>query len=212
MTTGSPGGVPLRTESHFRGDFMFDYLELSTGRERDAVSAVARRLKASPVAPVAVFAPLLGYPSNTVLALFPALEADDALPATRVEGAVSALRTRLAPTARPAADATPAAGGVYVHNWFNIDAGAVEEFVDLSVEAWPDFESRFDARIFGLFLAEESDIDRSQGARRLLLMTRYGDLGVWQASRDPTTEAMKIFARRRELTRASLARSCLLIP
>lgn len=43
-------------------------------------------------------------------------------------------------------------------------------------------------------------------------MTRYKDLGEWQASRDPTSEAMKIFARRRELTRVSLARSCLLIP
>lgn len=191
---------------------MYDYLEFSTGRERDAVQVVARRLRASPVAPVAVFSPLLGYPSNTVLALFPALEGDAALAVTRVEGAASALRTRVFPTARPAEGAVPNAGGVYVHNWFNIDAGAVEEFVSLSVEAWPDFESRFEARIFGLFLAEESEVDRGQGARRLLLMTRYADLGVWQASRDPTTEAMQIFARRRELTRVSLARSCLLIP
>ena len=191
---------------------MYDYLELTTGRERDAVQQAARALKAAPVAPVAVFSPLLGYPSNTVLALFPALEGDAALAATRAEGAVSALRTRLSATARPAAGASPLAGGVYVHNWFNIDATAVDEFVTLSTEAWPDFESRFDARIFGLFLAEESDVDRSQGARRLLLMTRYRDLGEWQASRDPTTEAMKIFARRRELTRVSLARSCLLVP
>ena len=28
---------------------------------------------------------------------------------------------------------------------------------------------------------------------RLLLITRYGDHGVWEASRDPTTEAMQIF-------------------
>jgi len=103
-------------------------------------------------------------------------------------------------------------GGVYVHNWFHIDADAVEAFVALSVEAWPDFETRFEARIFGLFLAEASETDLGQGARRLLLMTRYRDLGEWQASRDPTTEAMKTFARRRELTRVSLARSCLLIP
>ena len=190
---------------------MYDYLELSVGRERDAVQRTAHRLMASPVAPVAVFSPLLGYPSNTVLALFPTLEGDAALAVTRSDGVVSALRTRLSPTARPREDARPHAGGVYVHNWFNIDAGSVEEFVALSVDAWADFESRFDARIFGLFLAEESDIDRSQDARRLLLMTRYADLGVWQASRDPTTEAMKIFARRRELTRVSLARSCLLI-
>lgn len=191
---------------------MYDYVELTLGRERDAVARTAQALRRAPAPPIAVFSPLLGYPSNTVLALFPALAGEAALAATRAEGVVSALRTRLAPTARPSAGAAPLPGGVYVHNWFNIDAPAADEFVSLSVEAWPDFESRFDARIFGLFLAEESDLDRSQGARRLLLMTRYRDLGEWQASRDPTTEAMKVFARRRELTRVSLARSCLLIP
>ena len=191
---------------------MYDYFEFGVGREREAVSAAAARLKACAVPPVAVFSPLLGYASNTVLALFPALEAGEALAVARTDGAVSALRTRLSATARPAAGATPLPGGVYVHNWFHIDADAVEAFVALSVEAWPDFEGRFEARIFGLFLAEASETDLSQGARRLLLMTRYRDLGEWQASRDPTTEAMKTFARRRELTRVSLARSCLLIP
>lgn len=191
---------------------MYDYVELSVGRERDAVASAARRLKAAPVAPVAVFSPLLGYPSNTVLALFPALEGDAAVAVTRAHGVESALRTRLVATARPTEGAVPKAGGVYVHNWFNIDAGSAHDFVALSQEAWPDFEARFAARIYGLFLAEESDIDRSQDARRLLLMTRYADLGVWQESRDPTTEAMQIFARRRELTRVSLARSCLLVP
>jgi hypothetical protein len=161
---------------------------------------------------VAVFSPLLGYPSNTVLALFPALEAEAAQTLARTEGVVSTVRTRLSATARPVAGAAPVPGGVYVHNWFHIDADAAEAFVALSVEAWPDFESRFEARIFGLFLAEASETDLGLGARRLLLMTRYRDLGEWQASRDPTTEAMKTFARRRELTRVSLARSCLLIP
>jgi hypothetical protein len=191
---------------------MYDYLEFGVGREREAVALTAGRLKASAVQPVAVFSPLLGYASNTVLALFPALEAEAALAVARTEGAVSVQRTRLSATARPVAGAAPVPGGVYVHNWFHIDADAVEAFVDFSVEAWPDFETRFEARIFGLFLAEASETDLGQGARRLLLMTRYRDLGEWQASRDPTTEAMKTFAQRRELTRVSLARSCLLIP
>ena len=191
---------------------MYDYLELGVGREREAVALTAARLKASAVLPVAVFSPLLGYPSNTVLALFPALEAEAAQTVARTEGVVSSVRTRLSATARPVAGAAPVPGGVYVHNWFHIDADAAEAFVALSVEAWPDFETRFEARIFGLFLAEVSETDLGLGARRLLLMTRYRDLGEWQASRDPTTEAMKTFARRRELTRVSLARSCLLIP
>ncbi|HEX5263565.1 MAG TPA: hypothetical protein VFW13_08560, partial [Phenylobacterium sp.] len=82
----------------------------------------------------------------------------------------------------------------------------------LSAEAWPDFETRFEARIFGLFAADPSKDDLLEGARRLLLMTRYTDLGEWQKSRDPTSEAMKVFVRRRELTRVSLARACVLVP
>ena len=86
------------------------------------------------------------------------------------------------------------------------------EFLKLSVEAWVDFEARFETQVFGLFAAEPSDEDIRDGARRLLLMTRYRDLAEWQKSRDPTTEAMKVFARRRELTRSSLARACVLVP
>ena len=119
---------------------------------------------------------------------------------------------RLTPTLRPTQDAPPEIGGIYVHNWFTIDGDAAEEFVRLSGEAWPDFEARFETQIYGLFLAEASDADRRDGARRLLLMTRYRDLGEWQVSRDPTSEAMKVFLRRRELTRVSLARACVLMP
>jgi hypothetical protein len=43
-------------------------------------------------------------------------------------------------------------------------------------------------------------------------MTRYRDLGEWQVSRDPTSEAMQVFMRRRELTRVSLARACTVMP
>ncbi|HEX5380321.1 MAG TPA: hypothetical protein VFW47_17215 [Phenylobacterium sp.] len=127
-------------------------------------------------------------------------------------GVVSGDHHNLSPTLRPADGAAPPAGGTYVHNWFTIDGGAADEFVRLSGEAWPDFEARFETRIFGLFLAEESPQDRASGARRLLLMTQYRDLGEWQTSRDPTSDAMAVFLRRRELTRVSLARACLLMP
>ena len=113
---------------------------------------------------------------------------------------------------RPKDGATPPPGGIYVHNCFTVDAQAFDEFVKLSGDAWPDFETRFEARIFGLFAADPSKDDLLEGARRLLLMTRYTDLGEWQRSRDPTSEAMKVFARRRELTRVSLARACVLVP
>ena len=94
----------------------------------------------------------------------------------------------------------------------NIDGAAFDEFVQLSGAAWGDFETHFGARIYGLFAVEPQAAEIAAGARLLLLMTRYDDLSEWQRSRDPSTEAMKIVARRRELTRVSLARACVLIP
>jgi hypothetical protein len=118
---------------------------------------------------------------------------------------------KLTPTVRPALDALPMPGGIHVHRWFHIQANAMAEFVALSTEGWADFETRFDARIYGLLSAERSDADLEAGVLRMLLLTRYGDHGVWETSRDPSTEAMKAFARRQALTRTSAAASSLLI-
>ncbi len=180
----------------------YEYFQLRLGRERTAHKALADDLYARP-AVVAVFAPLLGFASNEALVLA-RTGTDLGLGAAQVD--------RLTPTLRPTADVAPQPGGIYVHNWFTIDGGAVDEFVRLSGEAWPDFEARFETKIYGLFLAAESEADRADAARRLLLMTRYRDLGEWQTSRDPTTDAMAVFLRRRELTRVSLARSCVVMP
>lgn len=179
----------------------YDYFQLTLGRERSAQRDLAERLYARPEV-VAVFSPLLGFASNEALVLVRA----------GADLGLDAAPERLSPTLRPVGDAAPEPGGIYVHNWFTIDGEAVEEFVRLSGEAWPMFEGRFETRIHGLFLARESAADRAEGARRLLLMTRYRDLGEWQVSRDPTSDAMAVFMRRRELTRVSLARSCLLMP
>lgn len=180
----------------------YDYFQLRLGRERTAQKALADRLHAAPET-VAVFAPLLGFASNEALVL--------ARAGAKLDLAAHSI-DRLTPTLRPTQDAPPESGGIYVHNWFTIDGEAVDEFVRLSGEAWPDFERRFETKIYGLFLAAESEADRVEGARRLLLMTRYRDLGEWQVSRDPTSEAMQVFLRRRELTRVSLARACTVMP
>jgi hypothetical protein len=190
---------------------VYQYFELHLGRERTAQATLAKAVYgALGDKAVAVFAPVLGFASDQALVLIDGEASADAV--LKGSGVVSAQRRRLTPTIRPTPGAQPMAGGVYVHNWFTIDGSGFDEFVKLSGDAWPDFESKFDARIYGLFAAEASPDDMQQGQRRLLLMTRYRDLGEWQKSRDPTTEAMKIFARRRELTRVSLARSCSLIP
>jgi hypothetical protein len=103
-------------------------------------------------------------------------------------------------------------GGIYVHRWFEVQGDSVDEFVELSSAGWQTFETLFDARIFGLFRAEASADDRAAGVARLLLMTRYATHGVWEDSRDPSTEAMQIFARRQQLTRRSWAASTRLVP
>jgi hypothetical protein len=188
----------------------FDYFELHLGRERTAQQALAAQVRGQfGEAVVAVFAPLLGFASNQALVLAQSL--DDGGAVLQAPGVVAGERHRLSTTLRPSAGATPPPGGIYVHNWFTVDGDALDEFVKLSGEAWPDFEHRFEARIFGLFAAEPTAEDAAQGARRLLLMTRYRDLGEWQTSRDPTTAAMQVFLRRRELTRVSLARACVLM-
>jgi hypothetical protein len=190
---------------------IYNYYELRVGRERNAQRALADQVYASGGTGVlGVFAPLLGYASNEALVLTDQRATSDAV--LMGSGVAAAEWTRMSPTLRPHQNARPEPGGVYVHNWFTIDGQAFDEFVQLSGAAWPDFEARFAAKIYGLFAVEPQAAETAAGARRLLLMTRYKDLGEWQASRDPTTEAMKIFARRRELTRVSLARACLLMP
>lgn len=121
-------------------------------------------------------------------------------------------RVALTPTARPAPADRPAPGGIYVHRWFVVETKGVAEFVALSVEGWRDFEARFDTKILGLFAAERSMNDRQTGITRLLLITRYGSHGVWEASRDPSTAAMAAFAKRQALTRDSWAASTVLVP
>jgi hypothetical protein len=117
----------------------------------------------------------------------------------------------LRPTVRPKADAALAAGGVYVHRWFEVSRASVAEFIDLSTQAWPGFEGQFDARIFGLFELTSEWEGAPADSRHLLLVTRYASHGVWEDSRDPTTEAMQTFARRAQLTLSTRAASSLLI-
>ncbi len=53
---------------------------------------------------------------------------------TTIPGVSVLSRDKLAATARPAPDATPHPGGIYVHRWFVIDAAGQDEFVALSVQ------------------------------------------------------------------------------
>lgn len=190
---------------------IYNYYEVRVGRERNAQRALADQVyQAGGEGVLGVFAPLLGYASNEALVLTDGRATSDAV--LKGTGVASAEWRRMSPTLRPHEGARPEPGGVYVHNWFTIDADRFDEFVRLSGAAWPDFEERFQARIYGLFAVEPQAGEIAAGARLLLLMTRYKDLGEWQTSRDPTSDAMQHFLRRRELTRVSLARACVLLP
>lgn len=164
-----------------------------------------------------VFQPQLGFISNEVVVM---TSGGDVGAALGQMGDVRSVETNLlTPTLRPVEtaplyrDGWPK-GGIYVHRWFVVEADGVDEFVNLSGEAWASFEVSFDAQIAGLFQAARSLEDEAAGVVRLLLLTRYGSHGVWEASRSEAAdpEAWKRFLRRHALTRETVGRSALLVP
>ena len=185
----------------------FDYASLILARVPTPHQTLATHLRASSAKVVGQFAPQLGWANNQAVVLLRsgggALEAPSLI--------VSVTLDPLTPTLRPTDDAIPQPGGIYVHRWFEVDAGAADEFIELSGQGWKRFEAQFDTKIFGLFRAAPSPADSEANLQRLLLITRYADHGVWEASRDPTSEAMQIFARRQQLTRRTWAASTLLV-
>jgi|SRR5215831_6102855 len=185
----------------------YDYLFVTLGpvpTPHQSLAVALRGLTGASV--VGQFAPMLGWKTNEAAVLL-RRPADESAPGDLGPLVVAYSSERLQPTIRPGDGDRLLAGGIYVHRWFEVEAAAAEEFVNLSGQGWRRFETQFDARIFGLFRAEPSRRDAAEGLARLLLITRYADHGVWEASRDPTSEAMQIFARRQRLTRRSWAAS-----
>ncbi len=82
-------------------------------------------------------------------------------------------------TVRPTDDAPPSYEGVYVFRWFDVPAADWQPFCDLSEAAWPNMEEAFDVNICGFFRSREVTAPNS----KTLLLTRYADLSVWEASR-----------------------------
>ena len=190
----------------------YDYALLTLARAPTPHQALAAYLSESVTGLVGQFAPQLGWANNEAAVLLRVAPEAEPGELTVPNLITQVRRERLTPTLRPADESLPRPGGVYVHRWFEVDAGAADEFVELSGRGWERFEAKFDTQIFGLFRAEISSPDAAAGIERLLLLTRYADHAVWEASRDPTSEAMRIFARRQQLTRRSWAASTLLVP
>lgn len=161
--------------------------------------------------PLGLFASQLGWAATEAAVLVedgngPTRDAAEALAQSP---ALTVIQSRvMRPTLRPSPGARLPAGGVWVHRTFEIRTENLQTFVELSGEGWRDFEHRFDARVFGLF--EVIEPRRDPAVIELLLLTRYGSHGIWEDSRDPSTEAMQTFARRAALTLRTRAASSLL--
>jgi hypothetical protein len=203
---------------------MYDYLFLDFDAAPGAAPARAfadhvraAGLDAAGGAPLALFTPQIGWSANQAALLVAwspqAAGREAAMDAlAKAPGVRKAERSRLEPTARPAAGDRPKPGGIYVHRWFVIATDDLAEFVTLSTTGWRDFEARFDTNIYGLFTAGQTAADKAADETRLLLLTRYRDHGVWEESRNPATDAMAAFQRRRPLTRDTWNDSTLMIP
>jgi hypothetical protein len=87
--------------------------------------------------------------------------------------------TLLKAMVRPLTDAAPVYEGVYVFRWFDVAEAEWQDFCDLSNAAWPNMESVFDVNICGFW----KSLDTQPPASKTLLLTRYADLSVWEASR-----------------------------
>lgn len=111
---------------------------------------------------------------------------------------------RLVATLRPDDPTPPVRSGVYAFRFFSIAESDWTEFADLSARAWPGFESGYDTRICGFFRS----LDVRSPDARVLLLTRYASLAVWEASRADVGRPE--FQRRQKLTRATIV--CTAVP
>lgn len=120
---------------------------------------------------------------------------------------VNAERILLQATVRPLTDAAPTYEGIYVFCWFDVAEAEWQDFCDLSNAAWPNMESVFDVNICGFW----KSLDTQPPASKTLLLTRYADLSVWEASRwwnTPVAAAdasMNRFKARNEMIDATIA-------
>jgi hypothetical protein len=153
----------------------------------------------------------LGLPRDEGIALTAWRNEAAARAAPAVDGGES---TILQATLRPTTDEPPSYPGVYVFRWFDLASADVGSFLELSAKAWPNMESVFDVNVCGFW--RSLDVDEP-GARGLLL-TRYADLSVWEASRwwsNKSADAkvsMTSFKRRSDVVTSTVAYAMMPFP
>ena len=108
---------------------------------------------------------------------------------------------QLAPTVRPTEHTARSRAGIYVFRWFDVLNRDVDQIVKLSDEAWVPFEGGFESEVQGLF----AEKDRRPEQGKMLLLTWYRDLTVWENSRKFPPEAKERFLKRHDLTVETIA-------
>ena len=195
----------------------YDYLSYTLGRGRAAWTefvnhfrnGVGPKLSGGGAELLGLFSPQLGFASNEAVVLVRRDAAVRELPSALLaaDKATAVKHDRLSPTVRPKDEDHLRNGGIYVHRWFTIDGDRSPDFVDLSNRAWIGFEGSYDTEIFGLFRADPSREDQTEGAARFLLLTWYKNHAVWEASREQPQDPKSLFAQRHQLTRTTVGRS-----
>ncbi len=158
----------------------------------------------------------LGANEGVLITAWPdlaSLDTSGQLATEGIEELVDQTAERLVATVRPESPEPAAANGVYAHRWFDLAEANWPEFLQLSEAAWPDFESTYGARILGFFRS----LDVAPPRARVLLLTFYPSLAVWEQSRgegdtSPTARSLRQrFGRRHELTDSTIVRTTRLL-
>ena len=150
-----------------------------------------------------------------VMTVWPAHTDPDEFASAGIPSVMESNIERLVATVRPTSAEPPIDDGIYAHRWFETSEQHWSEFVELSQAAWPDFEGGFPGtRIVGLWRS----LDTPPPTVRVLLITRYPTLAVWERSRPyeaervpGVDEARRKFMRRAELTERTVVRIARLI-
>jgi hypothetical protein len=85
------------------------------------------------------------------------------------------------PTLRPLPGAQPRSEpGFVTHRWYDIRAGDLDQFLELSANTWGNWEGVHDAEVIGLWRTVKPP---ALGLIRMRLMAWYLDMSAWERSR-----------------------------
>ena len=185
-----------------------------------------KHLDAAGIGVFGLFRPLFGLATNEVyLVTFARSTVSDTLNAAFTQKQPAAApkvqmldTVILEPTVRPTEHLPRSREGIYVFRWFDIATDTtpdhqaagegvgrkIEEIIRLSKEAWVTFEGGFDTEVQGLFCEPGiRDNTVTSSRSRMLLITWYQSLSVWEASRFPAPAARENFLKRQQLTQSA---------